>query len=114
MDGPYNEIITAYTSYFKSNQNVAHEIGHNLNMDHDFLGNNPWNKRTCKRNGLSCTGINSVMDYNQVISFQIFLRMRLQGQSSRSHSLLLLFSDFGSIVLIFELFEFFSSPVNFY
>ena len=44
---------------------MAHEIGHNLNMGHDFLGS-PGTKRTCVTDGSKCTGINSVMDYYQV------------------------------------------------
>lgn len=43
----------------------AHEIGHNLNMRHDF-DPNPGNTRTCATTGETCTGIGSVMDYYQV------------------------------------------------
>lgn len=43
---------------------VAHEIGHNLNMKHDFV-NNPSKPRKCQADGSSCSGIGGVMDYYQ-------------------------------------------------
>ena len=47
-------------------QIVAHEIGHNLNMAHDFINNTPGQTRR-DRNGNSCTNRKAVMDYYQVI-----------------------------------------------
>ena len=44
---------------------MAHEIGHNLGMDHDFNGNAGVLRVDSK--GANCTNIGGVMDYNQVL-----------------------------------------------
>ena len=47
---------------------LAHEIGHNLNMGHDFISYNAdgsKNIRTCDIGGDTCTDVGGVMDYNQ-------------------------------------------------
>ena len=51
-------------------QTIAHEIGHNLNMKHDF-NTNPGDTRTCTTDGSSCTNIGGIMDYFGVSSFYI-------------------------------------------
>ena len=52
-------------------QTIAHEIGHNLNMAHDFIDPNPGATRTCTTDGSSCTDIGGVMDYFGVSYFTI-------------------------------------------
>lgn len=52
---------------FTTAEIFAHEIGHNLNMEHDFGGSKPDNiPRSCVTTGETCTDIGSVMDYWQV------------------------------------------------
>ena len=55
--------------FMKLPQTIAHEIGHNLNMAHDFINETPGNTRTCTTDGSSCTDIGGVMDYFGVSSF---------------------------------------------
>ncbi len=43
---------------------MAHEIGHLLGMDHDFLKNNP-DKIRFDKNNESCTKIDGIMDYTE-------------------------------------------------
>ena len=53
----FNDLISA--------EILAHEIGHNLNMRHDFLSISGTNKvpRICPTDDSSCTDINGIMDY---------------------------------------------------
>jgi hypothetical protein len=48
---------------------IAHEMGHNLGMRHDF-DPNPGNDRFCTTDGSSCTDIGGVMDYFQPVTNQ--------------------------------------------
>ena len=50
-------------------QTIAHEIGHNLNMSHDFINETPGDTRTCTTDGSSCTDIGGVMDNFRVSCF---------------------------------------------
>lgn len=51
----------------QTGQTVAHEIGHNLNMQHDFISNSDQttSDRFCDIGGTKCTGLGGVMDYYQ-------------------------------------------------
>jgi len=44
-------------------ETITHEMGHNLNMRHDFIDPTPGTTRTCDTDGSSCTDIGGVMDY---------------------------------------------------
>ena len=62
--------ITCFTTYLKTftfRQTFAHELGHALNMPHDFHGTNT-EKCITDKNGDKCCQQGSVMDYFQVIS----------------------------------------------
>jgi len=50
------------TSDLGLSETIAHEMGHNLNMEHDF-DPFPGDERICTTNGSSCTNIGGVMDY---------------------------------------------------
>jgi hypothetical protein len=47
-------------------QLLAHEIGHNLGMNHDFHGENRDRKRFDKFYNTKCTNEGGIMDYYQV------------------------------------------------
>ena len=53
----YTDLGTALT--------IAHEIGHNINMKHDFDNNTPGYPRICPTDSSSCTNIGGIMDYFQ-------------------------------------------------
>jgi len=67
--GPQN-YQTAVVEYFNNDLSTgeifAHELGHNLGMQHDFNGS-PGNPRYDSQ-GNSCTNIGGVMDYYQTVS----------------------------------------------
>jgi len=67
--GDYARLRVALCEYFtndlKSAEVVAHEIGHNMNMKHDFLDKPGVVRRDSK--GKSCTKIGGVMDYYGVV-----------------------------------------------
>ena len=45
---------------------MAHEIGHNLGMEHDFTETDTEdNKRRFSKDGSSCTGVKGFMDYDE-------------------------------------------------
>ena len=52
-------ILIIYENFF--NQVIAHEIGHNLGMEHDFGATTSTNKYAST--GELCTGIGGYMDY---------------------------------------------------
>ena len=54
-------------------QTVAHELAHNLGVDHDFIDpyTQPSTQRTCTIKSAPdnvCTNVGGIMDYNQVQS----------------------------------------------
>ena len=53
--------------FFIAQQILVHEIGHNLNMKHDFKRSKDDPRFSSK--GARCTGIGGYMDYRQGISF---------------------------------------------
>jgi len=55
--------INEYYGDLATAQILVHEIGHNLNMDHDFL-NGDTNSPRVSSTGAACTNISSYMDYN--------------------------------------------------
>ena len=50
-------------------KNLAHELGHNLGMDHDFVDNNGRSYRFDKVSRRPCTDTGGFMDYDQVLRF---------------------------------------------
>lgn len=64
----YRSSITAFIGQddLLTAEILAHEIGHNLNMRHDFediRGPDDKDVRVCPTDGSSCTDVNGIMDY---------------------------------------------------
>ena len=57
-------------------QTIAHQIGHGLNMAHDF-GTSSSDARTCPTDQSSCTGIGGVLDTMDTIGVSSFYDMTL-------------------------------------
>ena len=57
-------------------QTIAHQIGHGLNMAHDF-GFSSSDTRTCPTDGSSCTGIGGVLDTMDIPGVSSFYDMTL-------------------------------------
>ena len=62
----YKTFVKKLKIYFGLRQTFAHELGHALNMPHDFFGPYPGSCRADK-SGSNCCEKGTVMDYRQVI-----------------------------------------------
>ncbi len=49
----------------RTGQIIAHEIGHNSGMSHDFTNSGVNDPRFCPEDGSSCKNVGGVMDYSQ-------------------------------------------------